>query len=273
MSVEHKDPVTSHLVADGRTFQNLIQIETAEGFAFALPLAGIGSRVGAQLIDWTVRGLIATGIGTFAAIPGLSIVGYVLGTALIVFYEMIFELLWNGKTPGKAALGLRVVSPDGGTPDALSIVIRNSIRLFEGFSFAAVGLLAMASSEHAQRLGDIAANTYVTREPRRDPFVYKLSPSERIPAAGLDLTRIDRRIPALAEDYFIRFHRKPTPALTDIADELAALIRERSSGFPPDIPTRELLETVMAVKLREAEDLDAIRFATTGQLTGPQLAV
>ncbi len=251
-------------IADGGAFHTEMAVRAAEGYAFALPLAGIGSRVGAQLIDWTVRAGLALGIGIFGVVPGFSIPALILGSALLFFYEMLFELLWQGRTPGKAVLGLRVVGPDGGTPDPLSIVIRNSIRLFEGFTFAAVGLIAMASSEKAQRLGDIAANTYVTREPRTNPFIYELNPQERVPAAGIDLTRIDQRYAALAEEYFVRYHRKPTPVLAALAEELATLIRHRSSGFPADLPARQLLETVMAIKRKEREDLDARRFVRPG---------
>src|SRR5260370_3675981 len=77
---------------------------------------------------------------------------------------MLFETLWNGQTPGKRLLGIRVVR-DGGYPiDLGSSVLRNLIRIPElalGYSLSAISVLV---SSQNKRLGDLAAGTIVVRD-------------------------------------------------------------------------------------------------------------
>jgi hypothetical protein len=78
------------------------------------------------------------------------------------FYRVAFELLWQGQTPGKRILGLRVVRPDGSAVDAPASFLRNLLRFADGFmGLHLVALLVMISDPYFRRLGDIAAGTLV----------------------------------------------------------------------------------------------------------------
>jgi uncharacterized RDD family membrane protein YckC len=85
-----------------------------------------------------------------------------LGLCTLLYYG-IFEATL-GATPGKLALGLRVVSETGGKPSTGAIVIRTLARILDGLCFYAVGFIALlATGRRRQRVGDLAAKTHVVR--------------------------------------------------------------------------------------------------------------
>jgi uncharacterized RDD family membrane protein YckC len=160
-----------------------IEIRTPESVAFEHQLAGVGSRFLAVVADMFLQTLAVIGFAfalnfvstqqphLFAAgrlmqnvFLGISI--FILFTIVIGYY-MLFEAFWNGQTPGKRLLGIRVVR-DGGYPiDFSASLIRNLIRVGEwsiGF-YAIAAISALVSSEN-KRIGDFAAGTIVVRDAR-----------------------------------------------------------------------------------------------------------
>ena len=76
-------------------------------------------------------------------------------------------MLWNGQTPGKRALRIRVIQDNGLPLTTNATLTRNLVRLFDYFpALYAVGLVVMFATKHTQRLGDLAARTVVVREQR-----------------------------------------------------------------------------------------------------------
>ena len=159
-------------VAAGR-----LEVETADHVVLRYDLAGGGNRGFAAVVDFLVATLIATGIGvaclTFASALGEGVLlaygGFVLllGLTVVWAYFIALEWLWNGQTIGKRVFGLRVIGDDGAPPGFLPIFVRNLVRVVDFLpSFYGVGLLAIVLSPRSQRLGDIAAGTYVVRAPR-----------------------------------------------------------------------------------------------------------
>jgi uncharacterized RDD family membrane protein YckC len=192
-----------------------IEVTTGESVAFSYELAGLGSRFLAVFIDLLIQVVVAVGgvflliwIGT--AVPSehpsradsslAAKVGAAIAVALLVFtafaiffgYFIIFETLWNGRTPGKRLVGIRVVR-DGGFPvDFTSALIRNVVRILEaGLGFYMISAVCALASPQNRRLGDMAAGTIVVRDRRSeeappaagpgrdDPLVRDLGPSER----------------------------------------------------------------------------------------------
>lgn len=79
-----------------------------------------------------------------------------------IIYLMLFESFTRGTTPGKALVGLRVVSSSGRVPRPTAMVIRNIARVADLAFFSYLGSLAMiSSSRKRQRLGDLLADTQV----------------------------------------------------------------------------------------------------------------
>jgi uncharacterized RDD family membrane protein YckC len=149
-----------------------LRIATPEGVSLELPLAGVGSRFVALLVDSLLQILafvglalllLAVGAGGFTGDAVLAVAAF----ALVFVYPVAFELGAAGRTPGKRWSGLRVVCDDGAAITFRASALRNLVRLVDaipGFYF--VGAVAIFASRNNQRLGDLVAGTIVVREPR-----------------------------------------------------------------------------------------------------------
>lgn len=229
-----------------------IDVRTPESIAFNYELAGLGSRFLALAIDQVIQILLLLGIfyavvaaalklptahggvGTQAEKLGAAIV--IAAIVLVIFtiffgYFIIFETLWNGKTPGKWALSIRVVR-DGGYPvDFGAAVIRNLIRIGEFvFGYYALSALSMVLSPENKRLGDYAAGTIVVRE-SAIAFRVPEPRADETPAYAptLYLSGEER---ALVK-HFIERREALTPERRGaLAGKLAARVRDR---VPPEL--------------------------------------
>ena len=162
-----------------------LDVRTPESIAFSYELAGIGSRFLAVAIDLLLQiaVLVALIWGLSLAVPHFVaqrhaqyvemrvaqnvVAGIFIFIIFMIFfgYFIVFEAVMNGQTPGKRALGLRVVR-DGGYPiDFTAALVRNLIRVGEMmFGFYAIAAIAALVSPENKRLGDMAAGTIVVRE-------------------------------------------------------------------------------------------------------------
>ncbi|PHN46971.1 RDD family protein [Pseudomonas syringae] len=141
-----------------------IEIETPEGIDMLLRPAGLVSRALAFGIDFAIRAAL---LGVFFVLLHLfDKLG--MGLAALVFflvnwwYMVLFEVLNQGRTPGKRLLGLRVVHDDGTPIDWSSSLIRNLLRFVDMLPLG-YGLGAITCLNHPlfKRLGDLAAGTLV----------------------------------------------------------------------------------------------------------------
>ena len=223
-----------------------LEVRTPESIAFSYELAGLGSRFLALIVDQAIQILVLLAIfGSFFlalwragqarhAAPLTDKFAMSLAIALIIAvvfvvlfgYFIIFEALWNGQTPGKKLLGLRVVR-DGGYPiDSGASLIRNLIRVGEqliGYYILAA-ISALLSSEN-KRLGDLAAGTIVVRDAR---LAAPRSPIERGYEPAYAPTRYvngDER--ALIKQFLDRRETLAADRRRELAAQLAARIRAR----------------------------------------------
>jgi len=164
-------------------------IETPERVPLAFALASIGNRFLAVIIDHFIQYLSLILIAWFftyisgIAAPTDRSAGEVLSEMpkwtiaimiLILFlvfsgYFILFEWLWDGQTPGKRLLKLRVIREDGRPITLWEAIARNLLRVFDaapGFFLPiySVGLIVIFLSNRDQRVGDLFAGTVVIRE-------------------------------------------------------------------------------------------------------------
>src|SRR5579862_5266781 len=106
----------------------LRSVETPEGIELELPVAGPVPRFLAWLLDFAIRLAVYVAAFTVLAIAGVAGLGagMILGFLVEWFYPVLFEVFWNGQTPGKRALGLRVLSDDG-TPEGWRAAMLRSL--------------------------------------------------------------------------------------------------------------------------------------------------
>ncbi len=155
-------------------------MRTGEAIAIRYELAGLGSRFLAVVVDLLVQVTLAVvlGLGLAFASPvlgrlplGKNAEAWALAAAIVVLFLIffgwfiVFEIWWSGRTPGKRALGLRVVR-DGGFPvDPGASIIRNVVRIVEfTLGFYAISAISALISRENKRLGDFAAGTIVVRD-------------------------------------------------------------------------------------------------------------
>jgi uncharacterized RDD family membrane protein YckC len=155
-----------------------LNIDTPELVDIELPLAGIGSRFIAILVDYLIWGFVIFILGVTAAIiiPALHFFGgisanWAIGIAvLIVFllqwgYFALFEAFGNGRTPGKRVAKIRVIHQSGRGVNFVEALARNLVRFVDGLpSFYALGVVVIFLSRRNQRLGDMVAGTLVVRD-------------------------------------------------------------------------------------------------------------
>ena len=138
--------------------------ETPEGITLALRPAGVVPRFYACVLDLLIRGALM--IAVFSALAALGRVGAAVGLlawfAIEWLYPVLFELLPGSATPGKRALGLRVVMDSGLPVTPAASLLRNVLRVadFLPVLYASGGLSILLRADF-KRLGDLAAGTLV----------------------------------------------------------------------------------------------------------------
>jgi uncharacterized RDD family membrane protein YckC len=136
-----------------------------------LPIAEAANRSLAAFIDYMLLSLLMAiwFVGASLALLALDVSGWTFAVVLIGLFVLNWgyfatcEITFDGKTPGKMAIGLRVVNQTGGKASASALVIRNFVRPIDNF----VGIPMMAIDSLARRLGDRMAGTLVLRERRQ----------------------------------------------------------------------------------------------------------
>ena len=225
---------------------NGIDVITPENIAFRYYAAGPFRRLPAYLIDLMLRGAILIGLsiafGILSSLIRLPDLG--LGAVLIAwfvlswFYGGLFEAYWNGQTPGKRLLQIRVLSIDGQPINGLQAVLRNVLRAIDAqpMVFYFLGLVTAGMNNRFQRLGDLASGTMVViEEPRWSPGMVRVQEIEAIRLAAMipPAFRVSRSLARALADYVERRARFPWPRRMEIARHLGEPLRERFD-LPPD---------------------------------------
>ena len=174
-----------------------LAILSAENVSVSVETSGLGSRLAALFIDTTLQCLVllllwlvlwgvSAYVVAFNALPAwlnstLEAVYYIFLFLLFFGYYFLFEWLWDGQTPGKRYLGMRVTMANGLPLSMWPALVRNTVRLvdFMPFFYGIGSIVSMANALN-QRAGDLAAGTIVVREGRREKTNKPLSMREAI---------------------------------------------------------------------------------------------
>lgn len=172
-------------------------VRSAEQVALHFPIAGPGSRILAYAIDYVIVVAIEAALFVLLVLttplltrllealrpwaeqvrsatgnPEMPSDVVMLAFAVFIVVGLVIELLYfvvsevssGGRSPGKAAIGLRVVGDDGLPLTGRATIVRNLLRAVDILpSSYVIGLVAMLTSQRSQRLGDLAAGTLVVR--------------------------------------------------------------------------------------------------------------
>ncbi|MHB8899386.1 MAG: RDD family protein [Thermoguttaceae bacterium] len=230
-----------------------IEIVTPENVSFRYHVAGPFRRLPAYLLDCVFQLLlwgVASGLVTLAlslvGLPSLG-VGFSLVFLFVVswFYGGLFETYWNGQTPGKRAMRIRVISTDGQPINGLQAVLRNLLRAIDAqpLFLYQLGLFSSMLNDRFQRLGDLASGTMVIVEEREwfqgilrldEPEVTRLA--QRIPPSLVASPSLARALAA----YVQRRLAFPVMRRLEVARHLAEPLARRL-GLPEGVHPDHLL--------------------------------
>jgi uncharacterized RDD family membrane protein YckC len=215
-------------------------IETPEQMSLRVTLAGIGSRFLALAVDTLIQ--VAAGIvllvvlgflgaaGAFAGMrqsPLWVLAALVFGIFLIMFgYFALFELAWNGQTPGKRVVGIRVVKDSGRPLTPAETIGRNLLRIVDQLpGFYALGVLVALLNAQNKRLGDFVAGSIVIREGTLGELkpIWQSASASPPPLGLLGSTALSMEDLVLIETFL---NRRSTLA-ADMRSRVAAQILER----------------------------------------------
>jgi uncharacterized RDD family membrane protein YckC len=256
-------------------YQDRLRIATPEGVSVDLVLAGLGSRFTATLIDLTFKLVLIAGVGIVAAFA-LNVALFTVFTFAIYWgYDVAFEVLAAGRTPGKRWTGLRVLRDDGRPVDLLSSCIRNVVRLVDGLPLSYLpAMVSILATRRNQRLGDLAASTIVVREPRSRKLPRHFGDTELTggaqvlfggfalpagvgarpaPANGavpLDVSALSAEDLAAVRGFLDRRADLPQAVRDDLARRIASALAPRVGGATAQLRDEDLIEQVAAAKAR-----------------------
>jgi len=232
--------VSPPATAPARLQDTEAEIETPERVRFNYRVAGPAHRLIAYLLDMLLRAMVIAVLVMIFAFAGFSadkLAQATTGIMLIVAflldwgYFVLFETLHDGQSPGKQALGLRVVNRDGYGITFTDSVLRNLLRAADFLPAAyAVGFVSMIGDRCFRRLGDRVAGTMVVVENRQHvvpPVEVNPPPTAEELAAFAQRPRLDRAdLEAL--ELFLRRRRTLGPARErELAEMVAPVFRRR----------------------------------------------
>lgn len=164
-----------------------LSIATPELVAIEFPLAGLGSRFVAVLLDYLLQaavviiltivflvllsGLSRGGGGAASSSSGSLSTKWTIAIVIAIpfllewAYFALFEAFWHGQTPGKRIMKIRVIQQTGRPVSLFESLARNLVRIIDMLPTAyAIGVICMFITKRQQRLGDLIAGTLVVHE-------------------------------------------------------------------------------------------------------------
>lgn len=237
------------------------RIVTPEAVVLEFETAGLGSRLPAALIDMAIQFALLVGlivlVGVLDVVTG-SFGGFALAVFFLLYmgvifgYPIAFETLWRGRTPGKAALGVRVVTAEGAPVRFRHAAIRGAVGLVDfHLSSGAIAVLFILFTRRNQRLGDLLAGTIVLRERsgagRPSAVTFSAPPGLEPFVAAIDTTAIGHEEYGAVRSLLLRAPSMPFGVRDQLARELADIVLARLRvPVPPGMPAEIFLVCVAA---------------------------
>jgi uncharacterized RDD family membrane protein YckC len=202
-----------------------VTLETPDNVTVSFELAGLGHRALATALDilvqvgLTVVVVLIAGTGVILWRGGLGDVGgtVIAATVIALFlvwsaYFILCELTMNGQTVGKRKLAIRVVKTDGSSVNFLASAVRNLLRWVDWLPVLyGVGTLVTLLSPRCQRLGDLAAGTYVVVQDREEVPPHVLVDLSTLPLPEPLLNGVRAAVGAVTQEeyeYVVRLLRR-----------------------------------------------------------------
>jgi len=242
------------------------EIVTGEAVVLEVPCARFPSRLLALAIDLAIQLTVAVILLTIVALStadkvmdqaAVQAVVITVIVLTVVGYPIIWETATRGRSPGKFALGLRVVSDDGGPERFRQALVRGLATIVDFWLVPFIGVPALISSllsDKGKRLGDIFAGTFVIQQrlPARRAAAPAMTPPELAAwASGLEMSRLNDQTAAMARRYLSRLPELTPAARAELGARIATAVSAQvSPPPPPGTPAAAYLSAVLAERHR-----------------------
>jgi uncharacterized RDD family membrane protein YckC len=241
-------------------YEDRLTITTPEGVELSLTLAGVGSRFMAAVVDALIEGAVLIALALivflsdgFGGGESVAFAIYSVATFLIVVgYDVAFEVLASGRTPGKRWNGIRVVRTGGQPIGFLASASRNLLRVIDFLpSFYLIGIVSIFVTSKNQRLGDIVAGTVIVRELRADaksPLSTYSAPIRMASGVAWDVSAITAEEIATVRSFLERRYDIASDARVELATTISGRLRPKVAGVPDDMHPEPFLELLARAK-------------------------
>lgn len=246
-----------------------IKLLTPESVELEFTLAGIGSRALAILVDlhvltlalvlfWVLWGIFSAQLlnylerlgMNYRALPIWLLAIALLGSFIVsTGYFAVFELMWQGQTPGKRFAKIRVIRDDGRPIGMGQAALRALLQPFDYFLF--IGFFLILFGKREKRLGDWVAGTIVIQEERPEVKT-RLTLSEAAKQLAVELPNLARLSAlqpdefAVVSDYLHRRDWMSRNGRSEVSLKLARRVREivQFQSIPEGLTSDQFLEAV-----------------------------
>jgi uncharacterized RDD family membrane protein YckC len=223
------------------------EVVTGEAVVLEVPCARFPSRLLALGIDLAIQVIL---LFALFLIVGLAISGnpangatagavtLVVSVLIIVGYPVLWEALTRGASPGKFALGLRVVSDDGGPERFRQALVRGLAAVVEiWLLLGCPALISSLLSDQGKRLGDLFAGTFVVQQrlpaAQNAAALPPVSPELARWGAGLEMSGLTDQTAETARRYLARLPELTPAARAELGERIAGAVRAQVSPQPP----------------------------------------
>jgi uncharacterized RDD family membrane protein YckC len=219
-----------------------LNIDTPEQIALEFPLAGIGSRFLALMIDSLLQIIFLIVLFIVVALTAsewtnLHVLSNIVGAVVLFLvpfciywgYFAFFEIIWRGQTPGKRLAGIRVIHQSGRPATVVEAIGRNLLRGIDILpGMYAVGLICMLCNRQNRRLGDFVAGTIVVHDKTIDSVQPGWQQDGSSGVASPEISKLTSQDLLLIETYLSRRYELDSALRTTTARQIATIIQQKS---------------------------------------------
>ncbi len=227
-----------------------VKIQTTQNVHIEYQLASVGDRILATLLDYLFFIAYVFFVGIIAGLANsvTDRMGIGLGLIMvlpIVFYDLLCELFFQGKSFGKMIMKIQVVKLDGTQPGLGSYLLRWILRIVDTRLFMGlVAVITIIINGKGQRIGDIAASTTVIKLKQKanlnDTILKKVNPDYKI--VFPEVSRFsDHDITIIKEVLEFSNRSNNSSALDKVAEKA-----KQTMGISTQLPTKQFIETIIA---------------------------
>ena len=245
------------------TSQPKLSIDTPEQINLEYELAGPGSRFMALFVDLMIQLIAGILIFILLSFAGIAFHPFRGGgtwmlalTIILIFvvqwgYFAIFEILWNGQTPGKRQAGIRVINETGRQASVYEAVARNLLRAVDALpGLYAVGAIVMFLSPESKRIGDYVAGTVVVHDRNNQEQAIFFNTRSDDEAAEINCATLGTGDLQVMETFLQRRLDLPLEVRQKTAEKLARHFREKCGVPAGTLPDDEALLELLVRGIR-----------------------